>query len=190
PMTTGDVTDKPLRADARRNYDAILTSAKEIFACEGTGAALEEVARAAGVGQGTLYRHFPTRDHLFVAILRERVDQLETRAGELLGSDDPWSALVEWLRLFDQTSSRYRGLSLYIGRRLQDDDSPVAAACAPMKARFVELFDRARRQRAVRDDVAPAQVLALIGALPKDAAGHTDPPLFDVAIAGLRRGQT
>ena len=75
------VTTRPtaLRADAQRNYDALLAAGKSVFARFGVDAPFEDVAREAGVGRGTLYRHFPTRDHLFVAILQERVDFLDAQ---------------------------------------------------------------------------------------------------------------
>src|SRR4051812_3094099 len=90
----GSVTTRPkaLRADAQRNYDALLAAGKILFARFGVDAPFEDVAREAGVGQGTLYRHFPTRDHLFVAILQERVDFLDAKATELLDAPDAWRA--------------------------------------------------------------------------------------------------
>jgi len=73
---------KPRRADARRNHEALLAAAKAVFAQSGTDAPLEEVARRAGVGQGTLYRQFPTREHLFAAIMADTIDLLDRAARE------------------------------------------------------------------------------------------------------------
>jgi AcrR family transcriptional regulator len=83
-------TTKPLRA--RRNYEALVAAGKAVFARSVTDASLEDVAKEAGVGQGTLYRHFPSREHLFVAIIGDRVDFPDTKARELLGAPDAWQA--------------------------------------------------------------------------------------------------
>src|SRR3954451_5950498 len=129
----GSVTTRPkaLRADAQRNYDALLAGGKILFARFGVDAPFEDVAREAGVGQGTLYRHFPTRDHLFVAILQERVDFLDAKATELLDAPDAWQALTEWLRLFDQSATK-------------------TAACAPDSPAASPTTDRRSRRCAAR----------------------------------------
>lgn len=178
---------KPLRADARRNYEVLLAAGKAVFARSGTDAPLEDVAREAGVGQGTLYRHFPSREHLFVAIIEERVDFLDTRARELLDAPDTWLALTAWLRAYDQIAAGYRGMSARVGDALVDDASPVAAACAPMKASFSLLFDRARETGVVRPGITAIHVLALVAALPKDPEheGSTGPYL-DIVLRGLK----
>ncbi|GAA5195413.1 TetR/AcrR family transcriptional regulator [Rugosimonospora acidiphila] len=175
------------RADARRNYEALLAAAKVVFARSGVDAPMEEVARRAGVGQGTLYRHFPTREHVFVALLGERVDLLDRTARELLEAPDPWQSLVGWLRLYDQSATEYRGMSTRVAEGLADDASPVAAACAPMKAGFGALFDRARDAGVVRSDISALQVLTMISALPKDPERGTTIELYlDIVLKGLR----
>jgi len=178
---------KPLRADARRNYETLLAAGKAVFARSGTDAPLEDVGRQAGVGRGTLYRHFPSREHLFVAIIEDRVSFLETRARELLSSPDPGRALADWLRVYDQVAAGYRGMSARVGNALTDDRSPVAAACAPMKASFELLFNRARDAGVIRGDVTAVQVLALVAALPKDPRGDsTIEPYLNIVLSGLR----
>lgn len=176
---------KPLRADARRNYEALLAAGKAVFARSGTDGPLEDVAKEAGVGQGTLYRHFPSREHLFVAIIEERVDFLEEKARELREAPDAWEALATWLRMYDQIATGYRGMSARVGDALVDQgDSPVAAACVPMKAAFGLLFDRARRAGVVRSDVTALQVLA---ALPKEPENDgTIKPYLDIVLRGIR----
>jgi AcrR family transcriptional regulator len=179
-----------MRADARRNYDALLAAGKMVFARAGADAPLEEIAREAGVGQGTLYRRFPTREHLFVAIMQDRVDLLAAKARELLDAAEVWPVLTAWLRLYEQSATEYRGLSARVGDGLADDGSPVAAACAPMKAAFADLFDRARAEGIVRLDVTALQVLTMVSALPKQPlAGETTTPYLDVVLSGLRATQ-
>jgi AcrR family transcriptional regulator len=182
-VTTGP---KALRADAQRNYDTLLTAGKTVFARFGVEAPLEDVAREAGVGQGTLYRHFPTRDHLFVAILQERVDLLDAKARELLAAPDAWQGLSEWLRLFDQSATEYGGMSARLGSSLADDGSPVATLCGPMKANFAHLFKRAQHETPLRPDVSAIPLLAMISGLPKDPhSGKTLEPCLEVVLGGL-----
>jgi AcrR family transcriptional regulator len=161
-----------------------------VFARAGVDAPLEEVARQAGVGQGTLYRHFPTREHLFVALMKERVDLLDHSARQLLEASDPWQALIHWLQLYDQSATEYRGMSMRVAEGLADDASPVAAACAPMKTSFGALFDRAREAGVVRPDITALQTLAMISALPKDPQrGTTVSPYLDIVFKGIRPDQ-
>jgi AcrR family transcriptional regulator len=177
---------KTLRADAQRNYDALLAAGKSTFARFGIDAPFEDVAREAGVGRGTLYRHFPTRDHLFVAILQERVDFLDAKARELLDAPDAWHALSAWLRLYDQSATEYGGMSARLGTSLADDGSPIATLCGPMKANFTHLFERAKKDTPLRPDVTPIPLLAMISGLPKDPqSGKTLEPCLEIVLSGL-----
>ncbi|MGK3203132.1 TetR/AcrR family transcriptional regulator [Amycolatopsis sp. MEPSY49] len=186
-MSPGQVGAKSSRPDARRNYDAVLAAAKKAFAQHGTDVAMEIVIQEAGVGRGTLYRHFPTREHLFAAIMSERVDELDAKARELLTAPDVSEALEDWLRLYDRCATEYPGMSLRVGDGLTDDSSPVGPACGPMKSSFALLFDRARREKRVRADISAIQVLALIAALPKDpSTGKTAAPCLAVVLDGLK----
>src|ERR1700750_1364877 len=90
---------RPKRADARRNYEKVLAAAREAFAEGGESTALEEIARRAGVGIGTLYRHFPNRQALIEALYLEEVEEVCRTAAELDGAD-PWEALNGWLERF------------------------------------------------------------------------------------------
>jgi AcrR family transcriptional regulator len=186
-VTTSDSATKPLRADARRNYEALIASGRRVFVRSGIDAPMDDVAKDAGVGRGTLYRHFPSREHLFVAILKDRIDELAARAHALRVAPQAWRALTEWLRLYDRIAAEYRGMSTRLADGLADESSPVAAACAPMKAGFDELFEHARREGVVRSDVTAVEVLSLISALPKQpATGATADIHLDIAFHGLR----
>lgn len=185
---TSTTPARPRRADARRNFEALLAAAKELFARSGVDAPLDEVVRRAGVGFGTLYRHFPTREHLFVEIMRERVDLLADQARESLGAPDAWVAVVQWLRLYDRSAAEYRGMSMRVAESLADEASPVAAACQPMKTAFAELFERAVEAGFVRTDLTALQLLTLVSALPRDPEqGVVGEPFFDVVLRGVRR---
>jgi AcrR family transcriptional regulator len=109
------------------NLEALLAAAKELFSESGTDAPLEDVARRAGVGQGTLYRHFPTREHLFVELMRERESSRPHRAGTAQRVR-PMAGPRPVLRLYDRSAAEYRGMSMRVAEGLADDTSPVAAA--------------------------------------------------------------
>jgi AcrR family transcriptional regulator len=186
-MSLSPSVTKPVRADARRNYEALVAAGKAVFLRAGADAPMEEVAKKAGVGQGTLYRHFPSREHLFVAIMKDRVDLLDTQARALLDAPDTWQALTEWLRLYDRSAAEFRGLSARVGDGLADDSSPVAAACAPMKATFADLLARAHEEGTVRTDVTALQILTMVAALPKPAVNdEADTIYLDIVLRGLK----
>ena len=96
---------RPMRADAKRNYERLVTAAREVFAHEGGGASMEAIAKAAGVGIGTLYRHFPKRIDVVEAVYREDVDELTTVAESVTATMEPWPALVAWLEAFVRYAS-------------------------------------------------------------------------------------
>src|SRR4051795_210493 len=104
--TTETLLSRPKRADARRNYDRVLAAAREAFAEGGESMALEEIARRAGVGIGTLYRNFPNRQALLEALYVEEVEEMCRSAAELDGAD-PWEALNSW----------FQGFIAYIGTK-------------------------------------------------------------------------
>jgi AcrR family transcriptional regulator len=176
-----------LRADARRNHDALLAAAKEVFTRAGTDAPMEDVARAAGVGKGTLYRRFPTREHLFAAILQEQVDELKASAQQALEATDIWGALIKWLEMYDRCGTEFRGMSALLGESLSDDGSAVGTLCGPMRTSFAHLFERARREVPLRSDLSSTELLSMVSALPKDAkSGRTLEPCLRVVLDGLR----
>jgi AcrR family transcriptional regulator len=90
-----ELADKPLRADARRNREKVLTAARAVFADQGVDAQLDDVARRADVGVGTVYRHFPTKEALLTALTNELFAVVAARARELLTLDDPWEAFTQ-----------------------------------------------------------------------------------------------
>jgi AcrR family transcriptional regulator len=178
---------KLMRADAQRNHDAILAAARAVFARAGADAPIEDVARAAGVGKGTLYRRFPTREHLFAAILQDRVDELDASAQRALDAPDVWRALSEWLELYDRCATEYPGMSARVAQSVGDDGSAVGTLCGPMRASFGRLFERARHEVPLRADLTPTQLLSMVSALPKDpGTGRTLDPCLRVVLDGLR----
>lgn len=180
-------SSRALRADATRNLNAVLTSAAEVFRESGADAPLDEVARRAGVGRATMHRRFPTREHLFAAILRTQVDALVEVAETTMDASDPWQALVEWIDAYEQIGAQYRGLSTRLSMGLLDRGSPVDELCAPMKAAFDALFRRAQQFAGVRRDVTSTDVLAMVAALPREPdTGRARTSHLAVVLDGLR----
>jgi AcrR family transcriptional regulator len=179
-----------LRADARRNYDHLLSVAAESFAEHGTDASLRDVARRAGVGIGTLYRHFPTREALLEALLSSRFDRLRDRADSLLTSDPPLEAFRTWLSELAVGSTTYRGLPEEVMTALRDKDSQLHASCAAMRAAGARLLKQAQDSGVVRPDVTADEALSLAAGVAwvaeqsPDPAGRLD-KLLSIVMSGL-----
>src|SRR5215213_8435459 len=111
PTTIQDLaTHRPQRADARRNYEKLVTAARDVFAEDGVSATLDDIARRAQVGPATLYRHFPTRQHLLEAVYLEEVEAISRVAADLADLP-PWDALARWLREFVSYAATKRALA-------------------------------------------------------------------------------
>ncbi|MGW6009997.1 TetR/AcrR family transcriptional regulator [Streptomyces sp. NPDC055210] len=178
-----------MRADARRNHDRLITEARTTFAQHGADASLEDVAKRAGVGIGTLYRHFPNRHALLNAVFAEAVSDLLTRSRELLDAPNPCTALVEWLRAVITHASEYRGLSRALMSASHDDASALAQCSGPMREAGSALLTRAQNAGSVRTGVAIGDLLQLTNAIAL-AAEETpgDPELADRMLALTLRG--
>ncbi|WP_328822661.1 TetR/AcrR family transcriptional regulator [Micromonospora rubida] len=161
-----DVT-RPLRADARRNYERLLIEARAAFEIDGVNTSLERIARAAGVGIGTLYRHFPTREALMEAVLREHFARLTERADELCLMEGRKSraALTSWLREFTAASAAVRGLSAAVATALREERSDLRAACDRMNAAIARLLAHAQNHNGVRRDTDHGDLLAIAYAI-------------------------
>src|SRR5215211_8127252 len=105
------------RADARRNHEAVIAAAKKLFADQGLDAQMPDVAKAAKVGVGTVYRHFPTKDDLIAALAGERFVRLAEKADESLEAEDPWEGLCDFIRFSAQIQADDRGLCEVMGSR-------------------------------------------------------------------------
>ncbi|MBX9393442.1 TetR/AcrR family transcriptional regulator [Streptomyces sp. TRM72054] len=153
---------KPMRADARRNYERLLKAAVEAFAEHGEGASLDDIAKRAGVGSGTLYRHFPTRRALLEAAYLDRIEALALRADVIARELPPGEALMEWLNELGLGTIQVRGLKSLLGSAVTDDDSAVATACGTSLRRAAERLVRAAQaDGSLRADVEPIEILRL-----------------------------
>ncbi|MFC4585175.1 TetR/AcrR family transcriptional regulator [Sphaerisporangium corydalis] len=166
-MTTPPAPGPPRaqRADAQRNFERILAVARTVVAEQGTQASLRDIARRAGVGLGTLYRHFPTRDALLETLLGRRFDLLAERADALAGTRAPVEALKEWLGEFTAGAAVYRGLAASMMATIDDENSPLHASCAAMRRSGARLLARAQEAGEVRADIDGTDLFALVSAV-------------------------
>ncbi|GAA4574858.1 TetR/AcrR family transcriptional regulator [Planotetraspora kaengkrachanensis] len=151
---------RPHRADARRNFDALLVAAREAFAQHGTGASLEDIARRAGVGIGTLYRNFPTRQDLFDAVYVDDVEAL-CREAEKVAGLPPWEALVAWLRRF----VGYVATKAAISEALSRESAMFRSCREAMYGAGEPLFARAQEAGEARADIGFDDLLRLVSGI-------------------------
>src|SRR6266436_10237590 len=141
---------RPQRADARVNHDKLVGAARALFTDKGTSAPLEEVAERAGVGIGTLYRHFPTRQALLEAVYVDEVEAM-ARAADDLSELPPWDALSEWLHQYVGFAATKRALNEALVEAAPDSDVLLSCRTAILGA-GTALIERAQRAGAVRAD--------------------------------------
>jgi AcrR family transcriptional regulator len=151
---------RPQRADARRNFDALLEAARQAFANDGADASLEGIARAAGVNIATLYRNFPTRAHLFQAVYLDEVEALARMAAEL-GDRSPWDALAAWLTQFVSYATTKK--SVYDA--IAHNDAMFATCRDIIHTAGRPLLERAQAAGLARTDVSFDDVLFLVNGI-------------------------
>ncbi|UUS32677.1 MULTISPECIES: TetR/AcrR family transcriptional regulator [Streptomyces] len=182
-------TTRPMRADARRNHERLLDVARAAFAEHGTDAALEDIARRAGVGIGTLYRHFPNRHALMNAVFQDAVTALLARSRELAEADEPCTALVAWLRAIVTHAGEYRGLARALLAVSSDPGSALSGCSVPLREAGARLLVRAQEAGAVRRDVSIGDLMQLTNAIALAAEqAPTDPDLADRLLTLTLRG--
>ncbi|WP_023586842.1 TetR/AcrR family transcriptional regulator [Streptomyces thermolilacinus] len=184
-------TTRPMRADARRNHERLLRVARAAFAEHGTDAALEDIARRAGVGIGTLYRHFPNRHALMNAVFQDAVTALLARSRELAAADEPCTALVEWLRAIVTHAGEYRGLARALMSASYDPSSALSQCNDPLREAGARLLTRAQEAGAVRRDVSIGDLLQLTNAIALAAEQNPDDEaladrLLTLTLRGLK----
>ena len=178
------------RADAQRNRERVLRAAKSVFSAGGADASLEAVARQAGVGIGTLYRHFPTREALYEAVYRREVEQLTELADELKSQAAPVEALQRWLRANVEFVATKKGMATALALATHKPTELMAFSYERLTKAIGTLLDRAVSAGELRADVSPEDLLrALIGmCLLNDQPGWQASVvrLLDVFVDGLR----
>jgi AcrR family transcriptional regulator len=181
---------QPMRADARRNYERLLAAAATAFAEHGADdVSLEEIARRAGVGIGTLYRHFPGRQALLEAVYKDQVDGLEVLAGKLAVAESPADALADWMRAFVAFGRTKRSLSAALVATIGKDSEFMSACSGTLRSCTDMLLDRAKQAGLVRQEVRSADVLRLShGLLLATDAAPSDPGQADRLLGMLVDG--
>lgn len=182
-----------MRADARRNYDRIVEVAREVFREQGYDASLDEIARRAGVGPGTLYRHFPKRENLLDAIMQSWVDRVTETADKALaheGTDR--DLLLNWFQEYVSLISQHKGGPAKITSAMGDPESPIRTKCQVLADANDRVIERLRSDGALRDGVETVQVCRLVGGVAAVAdQGDLDAadvrPMLEVVADGLLR---
>ena len=181
------MADRPLRADAQRNRDKVLRAARDAFAASGFGVPVDEIAARAGVGPGTVYRHFPTKEALFEAVVTTRITDLIADARARADSDDPGTAFFGFLeRIAEEAAAK---------RDLPDAIAIATSLQADLHAAVDALLRRAQQAGAVRAGITTGDLIVLLkglfSTLRDVSAGRQDPAMRDRLLAvitdGLRR---
>ena len=182
------------RCDAVRNRERLVEVASESFAANGVESSLEEIARSAGVGIGTLYRHFPTRDALVEAVYRHNVDLLVEGAEELSSNKPPDEALAEWMQRFVTYVASKKGLATYLKSVVAADSDLFTDAKSRVLVTITQLIDAAEQAGSIRPDVDPHDVIHTLGGFCLMNDVNADPEqgrrVAQLLMDGLRYGAT
>jgi len=187
------MTDAPARktrADAERNRERLLATAKATFAKRGTGASLEEIAREAEVGIGTLYRHFPTRDALVAAVYRNETEQLAGAAKTLSAAHAPLVALERWMNLFVDYMATKRGLHAVLDSLAGGTSALYADSAEQMTSALRMLVDRAVASGEAKVDVDALDLLRAVAGVSQGGAGDdwvvNAKKVVGILVSGIR----
>jgi AcrR family transcriptional regulator len=177
---------RPKRADARRNYDALVAAARATFTEDGTSAPLEDIAERAGLGITTLYRHFPTRQELLEAVYVDEVEALARSANELTELP-PWEALSQWLHQYVGFAATKHALAEALLEEAPDSDVLGPSRTAILSA-GTGLLERAQQAGVVRPDADVVDVVRLVGgiSLVPATGGEQKQRMLELALDGLR----
>jgi AcrR family transcriptional regulator len=155
-----------MRADAKRNYDKIVEVAGKTFRERGYDAPLDDIAKRAGVGAGTLYRHFPTREALIDAVMQSWIASVNESVEKALAHEGgPRERLMAWFEAYAARLTAHKGIAAKITAALGDESSPMASKCHTYATANAKVIDALREEGAVRPTVDALEVLRLIGGI-------------------------
>lgn len=189
-MTTTTATPPPQRADARRNRQRLIDAATTVFAREGANAPLDRIARTAGIGNATMYRHFPSREALLEAVLHDAYREMTELAAQLAEVTPALTAVEQWLRAFIGYTQSYLYLPEPLRDALYDESSALFASCRTMREVAGHLVERAQQAGELRPDIdifdlcVQANGIAWATQLSQDEAQGSR--MLDMLINGLR----
>lgn len=178
-------TDRPLRADAQRNRRRVLDTAAATFARDGLSVTVHEIARRAGVGTGTVSRHFPTKESLYAAVLLDRMRDIAGHADDLAAANDPTAAFLALFSRLVHEGAVHRGLAEALAGSGFDIESAAAAADCDVTGRLRSLLAAAQQDGGIRPDIVFADIKALMAG----CLSHEGPDrdrIIDVISTGLR----
>jgi len=181
-------TTRPARADARRNYDLLVAAAREAFAEHGTDTSLEEIARRAGVGIGTLYRRFPNRTALLEAVYVDEIQSVCKNAYGFAEELSPFDALAAWLRSFVGYTVSKKSLAGELTVALGKDSEFFSVCKANVREAGDLLLDAAKADGSVRPELELMDILRLVGGITMGRDMHPEQAhrLLDIVLAGLK----
>ncbi|HEX4434931.1 MAG TPA: TetR family transcriptional regulator [Acidimicrobiales bacterium] len=156
---------RPMRADAKRNYELLVNAARKVFDQEGGGASMEAIAKEAGVGIGTLYRHFPKRIDVVEAVYREDVDELDTVARAVTAELEPWPAFVAWLEAFVRYAMGKKRFMNELHEAFEKDPGLRVASRERIVSALSIVLLRAQEAGVVRSDVDAPDLMQLLGSM-------------------------
>jgi AcrR family transcriptional regulator len=187
--TAEGVAEHPKRADARRNRERLVAAARDVFAREGGGASMDAIARQAGVGVGTLYRHFPRRIDVVEAVYRTDVDTLVQTAERVTEELEPWPALVEFLEALVRYAQGKRTFLNELHEAFDKNPDLRTDMMGRVRGAAQLVVGRAQEAGMVRDDVSGADLMQLVGPMCSNATLTADQSerLLAVILDGLHR---
>jgi AcrR family transcriptional regulator len=179
---------RSMRADARRNFGRLIEAAREVFAARGSEASMEEIARTADVGVGTLYRHFPRRIDLVEAVYREDVDGLVASASELVQTHEPWEALVAWLDAFVRYAQAKRTFLTELHEAFEKNPDLAVQLRERITVAAGTVLRGAQASGAARPDIDHSDVMQLVGGMcmARNASLAQNQRLLSFVLDGIR----
>jgi AcrR family transcriptional regulator len=180
--------EKPMRADARRNRERLITAAREVFAEQGANASMEAIAKYAGVGVGTLYRHFPTRMDVVEAVYESDVEELSEAARRVNAELEPWPAVEAFFDAFLRYARTKQVLLTEIQQAFEKNPDLKSRCRGKIESGFDLVIDRAREAGVVRTDVQGADLMQLVSPICTNASMSTEQTrrLLNMILDGLR----
>jgi AcrR family transcriptional regulator len=192
-VAASEETAKPRRADAQRNYDKLVSAARAVFREHGAQASLDDIAKRAGVGPGTLYRHFPTRDDLIDAVMREWSEQVDADSDEVvaagLGAEE---TLRDWFGRFVENIGVYRGAAAKVMSALDDTTSPIYRKCQVLVRANEKVLTHLGEAGELREGIDAREVMRLVSGVATVAEQshmslEESTPMLDIVIQGILR---
>jgi AcrR family transcriptional regulator len=188
PPTGTTTTRRPLRADAQRNHERLVSAARQVLAERGSEASMEEIAKRADVGVGTLYRHFPRRIDLVEAVYREDVESLVSLAASVAADAAPWNALVEWLDGFVRYAQAKRVFLTELHEAFEKNPELALDSREKIRVAAGLVLGRAQQAGVARDDIDAADLMQLVGGMcmARDASLERNERLLTLVLDGIR----